>query len=606
MDLKFGEYRYSLEQALLYKGNELIALKRNQAGLLGLFLSNPDRIYSKEDILDLVWQNKVVSEQVVFQTISQLRSIFGNEAITTFAKQGYKWQVEINSMEVLHHQSSSIELNEPSLSRRPHALLTWLIVLVCTIGFYFYANDAPNYSSPASINLHLASNSFLTSDSIALFNGIATNAMTSNQKLIMLTKKDSTVETSQLFAAPTSSWNKAKLAHTDWLIFGNTYQDSQTTYLHYGLVRGSTTWQGYVEGKTKSDLAHNFKQKLLELKGWGLFNTELTSLGFTEITAMQQSAPNNLELKLLLANEYIQMGQFDAALAYLKQVISLDDIPNNMPLQAEAYWLIGKIYKIRKQHYMANVALDNMLSLIQGSPLWPLIYKNIKTSALLAFEESNYLRMTDVLTQGVKLAEQQADPYSQFEFHILFAMLAGEAAKFELKHTQLELAQSLLLKHKLDDSNLVAVYYYLAEFSPNSLAALPYLEKVLALPRTANNYWLQDDALQQLISHYLTNNEFIAAHQQLPEPVSGIRKLKLKADIWLAQNKPELAVPLLIQSFDQARIEHNSLIGANAARTLIEIDEAYLQNKQEYIAFLEYYSTLSEPKLQDHKVSKSG
>ena len=59
----------------------------------------PEKIHSKEAIMDSVWQDKVVSEQAVFQNISHLRILFGNHAIKTFSKRGYQWQLnaEINT-----------------------------------------------------------------------------------------------------------------------------------------------------------------------------------------------------------------------------------------------------------------------------------------------------------------------------------------------------------------------------------------------------------------------------------------------------------------------------------------------------------------------------
>ena len=94
MDVKFSEYRFLRDQLILYKHDKIIPLKRNQALLLDFFIANPDGIHSKDAIMDAVWQDKVVSEQVVFQTISQLRSIVGPNAIKTFSKKGYKWEID--------------------------------------------------------------------------------------------------------------------------------------------------------------------------------------------------------------------------------------------------------------------------------------------------------------------------------------------------------------------------------------------------------------------------------------------------------------------------------------------------------------------------------
>lgn len=95
MEIIFANYRFLPEPLILYLDEELIPLKRNQAMLLHFFLSEPEKIHSKDDIMDSVWQDKVVSEQVVFQTISQLRSILGENTIQTFSKKGYKWKLPL-------------------------------------------------------------------------------------------------------------------------------------------------------------------------------------------------------------------------------------------------------------------------------------------------------------------------------------------------------------------------------------------------------------------------------------------------------------------------------------------------------------------------------
>ena len=48
MDFKFANYRFLSESLMLYRDDELIPLKRNQAVLLRYFLSAPDGIHSKD------------------------------------------------------------------------------------------------------------------------------------------------------------------------------------------------------------------------------------------------------------------------------------------------------------------------------------------------------------------------------------------------------------------------------------------------------------------------------------------------------------------------------------------------------------------------------
>lgn len=79
----------------LYKDEKSIPLKNNAAKLLLLFLSRPHETLSKDTILDEVWQDSSVSEQVVFQNISHLRMLIADDAIKTYSKKGYQWQYDV-------------------------------------------------------------------------------------------------------------------------------------------------------------------------------------------------------------------------------------------------------------------------------------------------------------------------------------------------------------------------------------------------------------------------------------------------------------------------------------------------------------------------------
>ncbi|PAJ72239.1 hypothetical protein CJF42_22250 [Pseudoalteromonas sp. NBT06-2] len=97
MKYKFLDFEFDSSSLILTKNNNDIAIRHNEAKLLALMISQPERVFSKEDILAEVWQDKVVSEQAVFQNISHLRGLFGNTAIKTFSKRGYQWQLALQT-----------------------------------------------------------------------------------------------------------------------------------------------------------------------------------------------------------------------------------------------------------------------------------------------------------------------------------------------------------------------------------------------------------------------------------------------------------------------------------------------------------------------------
>ena len=71
MRYRFNEFEFDSESLLLTNNGEALAIRHTEAKVLSLLLEQVDTVLNKEDILSDVWQNKIVSEQVVFQNISK-------------------------------------------------------------------------------------------------------------------------------------------------------------------------------------------------------------------------------------------------------------------------------------------------------------------------------------------------------------------------------------------------------------------------------------------------------------------------------------------------------------------------------------------------------
>jgi DNA-binding winged helix-turn-helix (wHTH) protein len=116
MKFSFQIFQFDCEHKILTRHGKVIKLKDRAANMLKFFILNNDRILSKAELLETVWPDKTVSEQVVFQNISHLRAIFGNDAIKTFSKRGYQWQLELTEVT---EQAQSEETVEVSESKEP-------------------------------------------------------------------------------------------------------------------------------------------------------------------------------------------------------------------------------------------------------------------------------------------------------------------------------------------------------------------------------------------------------------------------------------------------------------------------------------------------------
>lgn len=71
-------------------GDEEIALTKKEFDLLYLFLSNPNKIFSRDEILDSIWEKNIyVVDRTIDVNINRLRKKIGNYESNIITKQGY-------------------------------------------------------------------------------------------------------------------------------------------------------------------------------------------------------------------------------------------------------------------------------------------------------------------------------------------------------------------------------------------------------------------------------------------------------------------------------------------------------------------------------------
>ncbi|MEJ6475237.1 winged helix-turn-helix domain-containing protein [Pseudoalteromonas piscicida] len=118
MKFAFKDFLFDSKELKLYKDDRKLNLKQKPAQILALFLSAPQTIHSKEDILEKVWPDRKVTDQVVFQNIGHLRALFGDDAIKTFSRKGYQWQIPCTEVDT-SIEPSSAPLTAPSDTSPP-------------------------------------------------------------------------------------------------------------------------------------------------------------------------------------------------------------------------------------------------------------------------------------------------------------------------------------------------------------------------------------------------------------------------------------------------------------------------------------------------------
>ncbi len=99
MIIQFGEFSLDSDGYVLTKGTEPISLEPQAFNLLNYLLENRNRVVSKDDLIEHVWEGRIVSDAAITSTINLARRAVEDDGksqavIKTFPKKGFRFVAE--------------------------------------------------------------------------------------------------------------------------------------------------------------------------------------------------------------------------------------------------------------------------------------------------------------------------------------------------------------------------------------------------------------------------------------------------------------------------------------------------------------------------------
>ncbi len=96
MNFSFGPFTVDTERLELAEGSEVIPLQPQAFSLLVFLIENAQRVVSKDEIIEVVWQGRVVGDGTLNARINALRRALGDDGasqsmIKTFPRQGFRF-----------------------------------------------------------------------------------------------------------------------------------------------------------------------------------------------------------------------------------------------------------------------------------------------------------------------------------------------------------------------------------------------------------------------------------------------------------------------------------------------------------------------------------
>ena len=138
-----GQCVVNLDTGVIEFDSREITLRPKTLELLVFLANEPGKVISKAQILAHVWSDSVVEEQVIFQSINEIRKEFdSSEIIKTFPKKGYAWHFPNTTLVKGKIESGSKASTKPifSLSQSSKVFIMAIVSLMI-VSFYFLLDD---------------------------------------------------------------------------------------------------------------------------------------------------------------------------------------------------------------------------------------------------------------------------------------------------------------------------------------------------------------------------------------------------------------------------------------------------------------------------------
>ena len=121
MVFRFGEYEVDIARQELRRAGVVIHIEPQVFDVLAYLVRNRDRIVGRKELIDTVWQGRVVSEAALSSRISAARHAIGDTGndqalIRTLHKRGFRFVGEVDGSSAAGGEESSLHRHR---KRRP-------------------------------------------------------------------------------------------------------------------------------------------------------------------------------------------------------------------------------------------------------------------------------------------------------------------------------------------------------------------------------------------------------------------------------------------------------------------------------------------------------
>jgi len=582
MRYRFNECEFDSESLILTNNGKALAIRHTEAKVLAVLLEQRDTVLNKDDILNHVWQNKIVSEQVVFQNISNLRSLFGNNSIKTFPKRGYQWQLntETSSSKTQEKaQQHSQEIHEappqPSSSVSAKNRSFWqlsgllCIIVIATLAAFYSQNELTQEKSDSVMldsRIKLAYIPMINLDESA--NAKPDNISLESNKNFDFTELSHL--NTELFEDNTGiEYPKLSKTHP-YILTGKFRTYKQQTYLDFIVKGPATDWRGLLSGSSRQSVIKQLQQHLKQQIVYDIIAKPLPlELEQAKLSIAHQVSPNDLIILRKLSIVYLKTNELEKAMAMTDKLINLARSQKKPQHIGKALAYQSKILTRKKLYDLSAQKLK--LSMLQFEKI-----NDLKHQARAWYYQSwldnlqqDYPAIRSSLLKSAQFALGAKNKLGEIEALIHLAVMADKYRNNGDKYLYLQQAENKIKDYQLPTYHFALISYRYAAFATALSEKEPHLKQVLKLTAFIPEHWAAQSSRRQLMQYYLTQNRLVEA-QALIDSVSSVNANNSYLKALMAQAKQQTSEMInhAQRTFEQAQLAGNRSLSLDVALLL--------------------------------------
>ncbi len=598
MKYAFNDFVFDSEQLVLYKNNEALACRHNEAKLLALLLSDPNRIFSKDEILEQVWTGKVVSEQAVFQNISLLRSLCGEDAIKTFSKKGYQWQLDTTActepvvMSVAPPVTATTNIAATVITAsgfRTRWLFVAITLTLLGLGSFFYWRLIPTDTSLSRIALLPLS----VEPANRADQNVAAELVQPVWQDLSHTKIFSPVVISgdqdyhDFFHAPQKYFRQlAQQTHSDLLLGAVVGAHGNTVTVRYGLKSAQGFWEvthqaatvGALLEKMKAHIALVLQSNILEV------NFSDATLINARLKILHQQAPDDLVVLAQLATSEYQNADANNAVLLAGELSEKARSQGDTSAEAEGYLIAANAYIIQSRYSDAETALQKASAHYAANQDYRALNKVQQGYANLAFAKQDYSQFKQALLVAMQFAQQAQDPLLEFRNSAYLSVVSNKFGEKLDRQIYLDRAELILDQTGQSKELYALVYFYAGMFAESPALAEKQYRKILAMLPAGQDWWERERAQVHLTELLMSQSRWQEALDLFPttEPLKASEELMV-TKIYAGQKAWGQAETHGVNTFKVANLTGQSFLGLDTALVLVGIYQATQQPEKEQV-----------------------